>query len=228
MTDAQPCVLCTRDKRQDGSQCCAGCQRKLLHQLNDTVDLYAMLPAFLAPGSSAGAPKVSGSREAPLPLRLDVLNLLGAAAGGTVHDPHGDQTGTTPVVERLHSWERDWRETRGLSPGKGPATVTSCTGFLRAQLDWAAREHPAIVEFATELRELVSELRVATGDPRPKPIGTCTNLVDRDGQRVECGHKLYAAPYSDVIRCRACGDRWSRDRWLMLGRIQTQQLAQPG
>jgi len=63
--------------------------------LGEIVELYALLPEQLAPGQAAG-PRVSGSREAPLPLRVDPLDLTMPARQTAVSDD------LVPQYETIH------------------------------------------------------------------------------------------------------------------------------
>lgn len=76
-------------------------------------------------------------------------------------------------------------------------TVESLVQYLDRNLDWAADEHPAIDEFASELRSQVKALRAVngTGAGKPErmtlPCPTCDQrALVRDG---------------GDIHCRACG-----------------------
>jgi len=79
--------LCVIDQRRqyERAAVCNGCRTWLDRTLVEIVELYALLPANLLPGQAHGQ-RVSGSREAPLPLRVDPLDLMMPAATGAVHD----------------------------------------------------------------------------------------------------------------------------------------------
>src|SRR5690348_14470923 len=97
------CILCASRNPQPGLEpCCGPCRSRLSGQLRDIPilceelrdppgagpanDLVSVaLPAALIAGQSS-APRVQGSREAPIPIRVDVLDLLGPADERTVHD----------------------------------------------------------------------------------------------------------------------------------------------
>lgn len=55
---------------------CDGCTQAVKTALAELPELYVQLHAELAPGSGTGAPHVSGSREAPLPLRTGHAALI--------------------------------------------------------------------------------------------------------------------------------------------------------
>lgn len=86
MTD-QPtgnCVICQR-RRYERANVCDPDRSWLPKVLTEIVELYALLPANLMPGQAQGQ-RVSGSREAPLPLRVDPLDLGMPARAAAVHD----------------------------------------------------------------------------------------------------------------------------------------------
>ncbi|MBQ1163678.1 hypothetical protein KBZ21_37405, partial [Streptomyces sp. A73] len=74
--------------------------------------LYARLSTVMAPGTSGGGGRVSGSKNAPIPVRLAALTL----------QSHGG------VVTLLQTWQIDWHEMNGF-------THPRWTGRLQQQLD---------------------------------------------------------------------------------------------
>jgi hypothetical protein len=197
------CTICRRptgDRDPIRHQRCAD---RLRTDLADIPGLYALMGAVLAPGTAAAGAHVSGTRTAPLPVRLEPLSLR--AKGG--------------MVTMMASWEVDWRETRGMSPaerGSSERDLAAIVLWLRAHLPWAVESHPAVDEFASELRDILHACRAAAGLlPRVMRIGDCP--ADVDGQA--CGAALYADPQGERIRCRKCGTTWWRGQWMLLGRI---------
>lgn len=199
------CTLCGRPPAETTH---GACLTALDGHLQRIPVLYAALHTVLEPGSSAGA-RVSGTRTPPAPLRVEPLSLL--CRGG--------------IVSILGTWETDWRQRRGLStnPARadreqllaGDQVLADIVRFLRAHLAWATAEHPAVDEFAGEVRQITAACRAALGmitDARR--IGQCPAVLD-NGRT--CGRVLYADPYSDEIWCDRCGNHWPRNRWLMLG-----------
>lgn len=200
------CPLCKRPT-EDGVH--DRCRFAVDHRLEQIPGLYAALAAVLEPGRAAGA-RVSGSRTPPLPVRLEPLSLRGR--GG--------------IITILATWETDWRDRAGLAviPARAgreqlldsDQALADVIAFLRRQLGWAIAYHPAVDEFAGEVRAIVQECHRAVGAlENHMRIGSCP-AVDDDGR--PCGRPLHADPYSDWITCDRCGATWSRDQWLMLGR----------
>ena len=188
------CTVCLRDlyDTEFGHQACRPCTERTdlnLRALAGVDGLYARLSASLHPGSGSGGPAVSGSRTAPLPLRLDPLSL--AARGG--------------VVTILQTWLIDWHETLGYSyprwDGDLQQQCDQVVNRLRILLPWAAEEHGAFDEFAREVGQLRRQCETATGGERaPRRFGvTCT-----------CGATLKITIESPGKRCDTCGAQYDR------------------
>lgn len=212
------CVVCQR-RPPERPTVCEGCRRRIDGHLNEIVDLYALLPAHLERGSSGGE-KVSGSREAPIPLALDVLDLsLPLRGGQVVHDPEpGYQVGVIPVVWTLDSWARDWQATLVPDQRLPVPTVATLAGWLRDRLHLACGKHPAIDECAEELRETVATLRGVLGraDLRhrlPAPCPDCEMLT------------LYREDGAEYVECGSCHRLWSEDEYAWLVRIAVEEVA---
>jgi len=192
--------LCVIDQRRqyERAAVCNGCRTWLDRTLVEIVELYALLPANLLPGQAHGQ-RVSGSREAPLPLRVDPLDLMMPARVGIVHDVWRDQTGQVSVATILDLWVRDWRDVRDRGEGLPTPTVLELTRWLGNRLEWACDDHPAVDEFANEMRDLRRILRsfVGVNEIRPEhldvPCRRC-DLLD-----------LHRLPGEDRVECGSCG-----------------------
>lgn len=240
-----PCVLCRSDCTghvNDDRRVHQGCRDKLRDALAEILELYALLGQELPSRVAGRGPKVSGSRDAPMPGNAEALNLRGPGARGNVDFamnpalgridpatkadpatgllPEGDQYGTIPVFAALETWERDWRESRGLAiSGTWPDLTTALAAivrFLHAHLDWACDNHDAIDDFADEVNRVRQAMKAARGDtPDSVYVGRCPTLV---GDR-PCGARLYASTWVDVIRCPQCKAKRERPEWEHLGKI---------
>jgi len=196
------CTICRRplnlDREQTRHQRCAD---RLRTNLTELPGLYALMGAVLAPGTAGDRSRVSGTRTAPLPVRLEPLSLR--ARGG--------------IVTILATWEVDWRDLRGLTEanrGTSERDLSAIVLWLRAHLPWAIEEHAAVDEFAAEVRDIVRQCRAAAGLlPSMMRIGACPALVGDTA----CEAALYADPMAKEIRCR-CGARWGRGQWMLLGK----------
>lgn len=161
-------MKCVIDQRRDieTGQVCPGCRQWLDRTLTEIVELYATLPAHMIPGQVQGQ-RVSGSREAPLPLRVDPLDLTMPARYAVVHDTAGDQIGLPSVASVLDSWARDWADVRDMGETLPDPTVAELARWLGNRHDWAADNHHAVSDYADELRELRAVIRRYTGGPEP-------------------------------------------------------------
>lgn len=148
---------------------------------------------------SKGAPRVSGSTERPVPIRIDPTDLLATSRQGSlavaVTGAHAqDQIGHLAVATELEFWARDWADSRGENPPL-PLVPILCR-WLLDRLDWACQHHHALDEFAAALRRLQGALfgLCGYGEPRPEtlsaPCPGCHMLTlyrDVDMQRIVCG-----------------------------------------
>jgi hypothetical protein len=188
------CDPCGRDLRHDelGRRACRLCQDRVdlaLRQLPGPDGLYAQLATRLTPGSGGGIGPVSGSRTAPLPLRLEPLSLM--ARGG--------------VVTVLQAWQVDWRELLGWPhprwQGDLQQQLDNVVRALRVNLEWAATEHPAFGDFARETVSLVRQCeRQVTGERKERPIPVAC----------PCGTVLHVTVSMPGMRCRGCSAQYTR------------------
>lgn len=166
------CVLCSDTDRDgnprernwavDGTQTCEGHRERMDRGLEVIPWQWTILSA--APKTGKGQARVSGSSEQSLGVSIPVLDLIGPARPGTVHDTFGDQTGMASVATILDSWCTDWAHLRGRGEARPLPTVPRLAEWLAKRLDWAVREHPALDDFASDLHRTVAALRSANGD----------------------------------------------------------------
>ncbi|MGW1160398.1 hypothetical protein ACWD48_19700 [Streptomyces sp. NPDC002519] len=194
------CTVCLRDlyEYELGHQACKPCTDRAdrdLRALAGPDGLYARLAGSLHPGSSSGGLAVSGSRTAPLPVRLEPLSL--AARGG--------------VVTILQTWLIDWHETLGYRhprwDGDLQQQLDQVVGRLRVLLPWAAESHGAFDEFSRELSGLVRQCQSATGGEKPPR---------RIGVTCPCGHTLRVTLDTAGVRCPACSTQYGHSEALRL------------
>ncbi|MFE5159660.1 hypothetical protein ACFRNT_14290 [Streptomyces sp. NPDC056697] len=192
---------CGRPLREEESHraACSLCEHRIRGWLTELPHQMPLLAASLE--RDGGGPAIggtSGRAVAPVPLRLDVLNLLGPAASSTVHDPHADQTGPVPILAILGDWADHLATDRGQAP---PAhrTVESCTGYLAAHLPYALARG-WIAELHAELGELVNRIRgITRTEPRRRSLpAPCPGTDCRTFGLVEID-------WADYIECTVCG-----------------------
>lgn len=179
------CVICHAviPAADQPRHACVGCETRLRDQLAYLATALVDLPHCLVPEHSGDSGGRSSARvEAPLPLRLDVVSLLG---GGGIRDVLG-------------GWAREWIEARRGDPL--PGTPDPAGDALR----WACRHHPAIGEYAIDVGELYADARDALTDREPAVVGQC--------RQPGCGGQLLAVerPAGDA-ECDTCGSRITPD-----------------
>lgn len=195
-----PVCGCGRRLRADelSRTACRLCQDRAdtaLRQLPGPDGLYAQLATRLAPGRGGDSVVVSASRTAPLPLRLEPLNLM--ARGG--------------VVTVLQAWQVDWHELLGWRhPRWNGGLQQQCDQAVRAlriNLEWAASSHPAFADFTTEVTSLVRQCeRQITGERPERGVPVAC----------PCGTVLRVTVSTPGCRCRGCGTQYAREEVLDL------------
>lgn len=205
-----PTCPCGRQLRNDelGRVACRLCQDRadtVLRQLPGPKGLYAGLARVLVPGVGSGV-RVTGSRTAPLPLRIEPLSLQ--ARGG--------------VVTVLQTWLVDWHE---LLEWRHPRwrgglqqQLDDVVHALRVNLEWAATEHPAFGEFAQEVSSLVRQCeRQISGEQPERTVSVAC----------ECGTVLRVTVSTPGARCRGCNTQYARSEVLELP-LATRESGQTG
>lgn len=211
------CTACERELWTDelDRQACRPCQDSTAKRLAELPSLFRQLDttAALMKGASRIGAGGSGSRTAPIPPRLDVLNLVG---------PGG-------VAARLSAIEDSWRAVLGwtVAPWRGsPAqAVPQLVEFLANNLLWACSSYEEVGQDIDELRRLHSECTALVNDER-RPgrvqIGNCPTQVDDQ----PCWQPLTASAASHRVRCGSCGARWETlGEWRELRAAQEVALA---
>ncbi|MEU6365732.1 hypothetical protein ABZ876_08245 [Streptomyces sp. NPDC046931] len=206
MNDTAACIVptCLREMRpweQEAAMlACSPCLNTMRAQLTAIPAALIVLRDGSMQRERTGEPGRTGTREAPLPCRIDTLNLIGPAASGTVHDPHGDQTGQRPLVGVLGDWVRLICEERRLN-GPDAWTPTALAGWLRGQVAWVSTQ-PFAGEFASELRSLMWAIRgIARVEVRTRAVSRpCPG----------CGYLSLARTDHDAYtRCSTCGNAYT-------------------
>jgi hypothetical protein len=160
---------------------------RLRHQLTELPDLCAHAWLSLAPSLERRPATIRGTRlDAPLPLREDVLSLLGPGDYIDHDDPHGDQIGPMPIRAVLAAWCQ-------LLLGQAHWNITTaCQQLLEHHLPLCERKEAE--EYAEQIGELHALLmpmaRCRPGRrPLQLPCPRCSlfALSVVDGQDPECG-----------------------------------------
>lgn len=196
MNDLPTCTCCRRELRdhETGRYLCSLCEDEASAQLAAIPVLFAQLDQHLAHGSSNG-PAVSGSKTAPPPLRIHILNL---------------QTERGPVLAPLEIWVRDWEE-GGYAEVNEAGTVTDrlthACRTLRFNLARAVCHHEFVHEFAEEVFKIHRLLDGITSGEKPA----------RELQaQCPCGGTFPFTLNTRSGNCRACGIGYSHGEIMRL------------
>jgi hypothetical protein len=209
---------------------CWPCEQKTAARITELPALFQQLnqTAMLMKGASRTGGGSFGTRTAPIPPRLEVLNLVGPGglstklqaiedswrqALGWAIPPTTDRRTTFPIqraadgrtlLGQPHRDERVYPNWRTPRPG---VTVPRHVTFLAGNLRWACERYESIGQDIDTLRRLHGEcIAIANNEPRPGRIqtGTCPAPAD-DGP---CGTPLTASTTSHRIHCTTCGTSW--------------------
>lgn len=182
-------------------QCCDWCRMRLAADLTALPETYALVDA--EPTRAMGEIRSRAFESRP-PLNITALSLLGP--------------GTDTPPARLDFWVQDWAGMLNQAL-PGPTVVELCA-WLMTRLSWACDTHPAVDEFAHDIRELTGQLRVFAVKDRGERVGNCPRQFGDD----RCNTPLYVDPYVDEIECSRCHMKWKRraGEWMHL---RGQQLA---
>ncbi|MFF7022988.1 hypothetical protein ACFY97_18545 [Streptomyces klenkii] len=182
--DSWPCAICGRPAR---ARVHDGCRRRLDHDLTELPTLYRQLADALEPGRAGGDGRTS-SRTAPLPVNLDALDLRAPGSG---------------IEGTLTSWERDVRDLLGWSPppfrGSVEQQVDGAASLLCGNLTWICDEHPAVGDFAREIREVAGHARALTVGERPERRIILACL---------CGSPLTVTLSTTGVKCPFCSQQY--------------------
>jgi hypothetical protein len=158
------------------------------------------LPGAPTPGVKAGG-RVSGSREASVPIAVDRVDLVAPArrtsARAALDD---DAVGHLSVATTLDFWAGDLREHRGIGEAMPDPTVDALASWLLLRSDEACDDWLPVDEFFEDVRRLRGALMAQLGlfdVPDYKagvPCRSCSTLA------------LVRQPGSNYVECGACPD----------------------
>lgn len=201
------CTICHTTLRtsDNGRTACWRCEQQLLGWLRELTLQLPLLQASLLRGDSPSEGRVGGATVGRSPLRDDVLNLLGTAAGSTatVHDPYGDQAGPVSIAAVLYGWATVIAQAYGCSaPALRPGGTWSAwlTAYLPSQMTeaWVPDMH-------AELQQLLATVRgVTRTEPRRRlRSAPCS-----------CGaFGLVVADWQLYTECEACGHLYTETEY---------------
>lgn len=200
MNDLGTCTICQRETTR---MACERCEQRMRRQLDDLPTFMALAGDNLLPGQGGDG----RSSERTLGINVAALDV---AAG-------------FDAIAVLESWERVWREDFDLAPyglassarndGTQKTTLVGITRFLKAWLGKVCEEHPAVDEFAAELRTIHRQSQQAAGQTKR---GGWRVTCPADTETAECGSVLVvtSADFDASVTCKACRTTWPTERLL--------------
>jgi hypothetical protein len=189
--DAWPCEICCRPAAHRVHD---GCRQQIRETLIELPTLYADLADALEPARRGAGGRTGSGRTAPIPCNLETLDLR--ARGG--------------IEGVLATWSADLCEREGWQLpqyGTVDAAVDGYAGLLLQNLDVICDEHPAVREFAAELRQIAGQARrLITGEKPPRRIPVAC----------PCGTVLKVTLDTPGIRCGGCEVQYGHAEVLQL------------
>ncbi|MGW4852206.1 hypothetical protein ACWEPZ_13375 [Streptomyces sp. NPDC004288] len=199
------CLICTHPAEPPRTAC-ASCEHRIRGWLGELPRQVVLLTASLELGTRpAQGFGGAGRAHAPLPVRGDVLTLLGPAAPGPVRDTAGDQGGPQPIHAVLHAWADQLADDLGhMLPRITPSTRYA--DYLARHLGHIVRSGWVALIHA-ELADLIRRVRAITStEPRRRAMDAPCPSCNAFG----LGHLDWAT----YIDCEACGLLLTPDEYL--------------
>lgn len=129
---------------------------RLRSSLLELPAIAGWLHCRIATGGSSLTERVSGSSDDPIPLRLDVLDLIGPVAPNPtealIRDPE-TQAGEPSMFDELRSWACLVEDESGFDDWTDRRTLVGSVAYLTGHLSWVAGQ-PWVDEFAASVRRL--------------------------------------------------------------------------
>lgn len=199
------CALCRRNTER---LVCAKCWEYAVEKLQTFPKKYIALEDELIPSRGKVSEKVGGSKEPPLPVRLEVLYLRSNGI-------------SKPLMKHEKIIRSEQRHTSITFRGEEFNRVKLTCEYLTAQAEWIFKNYVDVDNLAKEINGIHKQISTALGfRSELMTIGTCPTVSD-DGEI--CGAKLQVNPttltsFGD-IKCKACGAVWQSNKWRLLGKV---------
>ncbi|MEU9199435.1 hypothetical protein [Streptomyces sp. NPDC048332] len=200
---------------------CEACEYQLHTWLREIPRHLPLLADSLQPDTGPAQRGGSGRAHSPLPVRVEVLNLLGPGHAVPLDDPHGDQSAGVPIAPLLYGWalylatelpsaRRDEHGTVRIEPCTGPvaragSSIAAWCSWLDAYLPYAVTRQWS-ADMYSQIEDLLRRIRHITNTrprrrPMQAPCPSCSAfaLVTVDDQ-------LH-------ISCEACAARLTSDEY---------------
>ncbi|MER7814062.1 hypothetical protein [Streptomyces sp. NPDC096153] len=191
---------------------CHSCAERLRAMLAELPRQLPLLRSLLRPDGGPAQRGGTGRAHSPMPVRLDVLDLLGPGHVVTLADPDGDQTDGVPIDPLVYGWaryiaqqhpavSRDRHGTIQVRPCDGPRSrrgtdVAAWCSWLIAYVPYICRQ-PWAADMLDQLEQLLRQIRDKTGDRPGRTV--------RDAPCPRCeGFALVSVGGDPYVRCEAC------------------------
>lgn len=201
------CSLCRKTTEH---LICNNCWNYAVEKLQEFPKRYEELEDELLPSRGKVSERVGGSKEPPLPVRLEVLYLR---SGGI----------SKPLMKHESSVRIEQRHTRITFRGEEFNRINLTCQYLTAQAEWIYKNYIDLDILTKDINDIHKRVSTALGYRSELiTIGTCpTNIEEQI-----CGAKLQVNPttltsFGD-IKCKACGTIWESNKWRLLGKVLTQ------
>ena len=158
--------------------------------------------------------RVGGSKAPPIPVRVETLHLR---TGGI----------SKPLMAHEARIRIEQQHTRITFRGEEYNRITVTCKYLTAQAEWIFSTYQDVAQLAADVDSINKQINTVLGYRSDlMTIGTCPSVDDK-GET--CGNKLHVKPttltsFGD-IKCRACGNNWSSEKWRLLGRVLSANTA---
>jgi len=193
------CILCPEGRERiarPGGMTDWVCHQRIGEQLDEIVTRYARLSATVSHSHDFGR-RAPGYHSRP-PLNIHVAALRDPrTAPVVVGEPHAPLN----LFISWANWIRGERRQAVLAtyPTQDNLEILDFEHrYLAVSMDWITRQ-PWIPRLAEQAKAVLGQLRSATGEPNPRPIGDCEG----------CGHPLFPPTEGKVIRCGGCETEYS-------------------
>ena len=227
------CRVCARSLGEHEPATCDPCIQRVQETLSGVLLLWQELPRQLGHAKAQVYDRDGrgGAEEHALPGGT-VFALLAPGSVGNVLPRSGNaehlednRADSTPSIAwTLMSWEDDWRRARGdgaaQNVGSNAQVARAAAGYLERHTRWAANNHDAFDEYASDLQDLHARLEVATGRVRrPVKAGAscfdCGGTLERPLHEVTEQGRTGLVEVEDAVVCRQCGSRYDGARYLL-------------
>lgn len=200
------CLLCERPLGD--AYLCPSCSADLADRLGRLPALYAALGSMLTPERGSGGGRTAAAVEAPLPLRVDVVDVRAEFA-------------VLEVWARALVQDRQQPAPAPAGDDLGARVAAACTA-LAAAVPWIAGTWPAAEDLAREVRALHDDACSVVGtEDLPARMGRCPQLV----HGTPCGAELLLPAGAQVLTCPWCQARFPPGTWGML-KVEQRKAAQ--